>query len=54
MIKRVFEAGRVLVTMVPWVHVKMVFACFCFNLVQLGTLGGEIVAWTLDILLEVE
>ena len=40
LIKRVFHAGHVLVTTVPRVHVKMVFACFCFNLVQLGTLGG--------------
>jgi len=39
-IKRVFHAGHVLVTTVPRVHVKMVFACFCFNLVQLGTLAG--------------
>jgi len=37
-IKRVFHAGHVLVTTVPRVHVKMVFACLCFNLVQLGTL----------------
>ena len=40
-IKRVFHAGHVLVTTVPRVHVKMVFACFCFNLVQLGTLAGR-------------
>jgi len=39
-IKRVFNASHVLVTTVPRVHVKMVFACFCFNLVQLGTLAG--------------
>lgn len=38
-IKRVFNAGHVLVTTVKRVHVKMVFACFCFNLVQLGSLG---------------
>jgi IS5 family transposase len=38
-IKRVFNAGHVLVTTVPRVHVKMVFACLCFNLAQLGTLG---------------
>jgi len=38
-IKRVFNAGHVLVTTVPRVHVKMVFACMCFNLLQLGTLG---------------
>jgi len=38
-LKRVFNAGHVLVTTVPRVHVKMVFACLCFNLVQLGTLG---------------
>jgi len=31
----------VLVTTVPRVHVKMMFACFCFNLVQLGTLAGK-------------
>ena len=40
-IKRVFDAGHVLVTTVPRVHVKMVFACFCFNLVQLGTLAAR-------------
>ena len=40
-IKRVFHAGHVLVTTVPRVHVKMVFACLCFNLVQLGTLAGR-------------
>jgi len=38
-IKRVFHAGHVLVTTVPRVRVKMVFACLCFNLVQLGTLA---------------
>ena len=40
-IKRVFHAGHVLVTTVRRVHVKMVFACLCFNLVQLGTLAGR-------------
>ena len=40
-IKRVFNAGHVVVTTLPRVHVKMVFACFCFNLVQLGTLAGR-------------
>ena len=40
-IKRVFHAGHVLVTTVPRVHVKMVFACLCFNLVQLGTLAAR-------------
>ena len=35
-IKRVFGSGHVVVTTVPRVHVKMVFACFCFNLFQLG------------------
>ena len=39
-IKRVFGSGHVLVTTVPRVHVKMVFACFCFNLVQLGILAA--------------
>jgi IS5 family transposase len=38
-IKRVFHAGHVLVTTVQRVRVKMMFACFCFNLVQLGSLG---------------
>jgi len=37
-IKRAFNAGHVLVTTVARVNVKMIFACFCFNLVQLGTL----------------
>lgn len=40
-LKRVFNAGHVLVTTVPRVHVKMMFACFCFNLVQLDTLSGK-------------
>ena len=38
-IKRVFGSGHVLVTSVGRVHVKMVFSCLCFNLVQLCTLG---------------
>jgi IS5 family transposase len=40
-VKRVFRDGHVLVTTVPRVHVKMVLACFCFNLVQLGTLAAR-------------
>ena len=40
-IKRVFNAGHVLVTTVARVRVKMVFACFCFNLMQLGSLGAS-------------
>ena len=40
-IKRVFGSGHVLVTTVERVHVKMVFACLCFNLVQLGTLAAR-------------
>jgi transposase, IS5 family len=39
-IKRVFGSGHVLVTSLMRVRVKMVFACFCFNLVQLGRLSG--------------
>jgi IS5 family transposase len=38
-IKRVFHGGRVLVTSLPRVRVKLVFSCFCFNLLQLRTLG---------------
>ena len=38
-IKRVFGSGHVLVATVERVHVEMVFACLCFNLVQLGTLA---------------
>jgi IS5 family transposase len=38
-IKRVFHGGRVLVTSLPRVRVKLVFSCFCFNLLQLGSLG---------------
>jgi len=38
-IKRVFHAGHVLVTTLPRVHVKMVFACLCYNLLQMGSLG---------------
>ena len=37
-IKRVFHAGYVMVTTVPRFHVKLMFACFCFNLVQLDRL----------------
>lgn len=37
-IKRVFRAGRVLVTTVQRMHVKMVAAAFAFNLYQLCTL----------------
>ena len=40
-IKRVFNAGYVLLTTVERVRVKMVFSCFCFNLVQLGTLAAR-------------
>ena len=35
------QRGHVLVTTVKWVRVKMVFACFCFNVIQLGTLAGR-------------
>ena len=38
-IKRVFHAGHVLVTSVPRVRVKMVFSCFCFNLLRLRGLS---------------
>ena len=38
-IKRVFGGGHVLVTTLVRVRVKMLFACMCFNLVQLGRLG---------------
>jgi IS5 family transposase len=38
-IKRVFNGGRVLVTSLPRVRVKLVFSCFCFDLLQLWTLG---------------
>jgi len=37
-IKRVFAAGRVLVTTVRRVHVKMIVTAFAFNLYQLCTL----------------
>jgi len=38
-LKRVFHGGRVLVTSLPRVGVKLVFSCFCFNLLQLCSLG---------------
>jgi IS5 family transposase len=38
-VKRVFHAGRMLVTTLPRVRVKMVFSCFCFDLLQLCSLG---------------
>ena len=39
LLKRGFRSGRMLVTSLGRVRVKLVFSCFCFNLVQLGTLG---------------
>lgn len=39
-IKRVFGSGHVLVTSLSRVRVKLVFVCLCFNLAQLGRLGG--------------
>jgi IS5 family transposase len=38
-LKRVFWSGHVLVATLPRVRVKMVFSCFCFNLLRLGSLG---------------
>jgi len=38
-LKRVFNTGHVLVTTVPRVHVKMVFACLCYNMLQMASLG---------------
>ena len=38
-LKRVFWSGHVLVTALPRVRVKMVFSCFCFNLLSLGRFG---------------
>ena len=38
-IKRVFNGGRMLVTSLPRVRVKLMFSCLCFNLLQLGSLG---------------
>jgi IS5 family transposase len=37
-IKRVFNGGRVLVTSLPRVRVKLVFSCLCFNLMQLRSI----------------
>jgi IS5 family transposase len=37
-IKRIFNAGRVLVTTVKRVHVKMMATAFAYNLYQLCTL----------------
>jgi IS5 family transposase len=39
LLKSGFGLERVLVTSLGRVRVKMVFSCFCFNLVQLGSLG---------------
>jgi len=39
LLKRGFGSGHMLVTSLGRVRVKLVFSCFCFNLVQLGTLG---------------
>jgi IS5 family transposase len=38
-VKRVFNGGRVLVTSLPRVRVRLVFSCFCFNLLQLCSLS---------------
>ena len=38
-IKRVFNSGHMLVTTIPRVRVKIMFAFFCFNLYQLQTLS---------------
>ena len=38
-VKWVFIGGRVLVTSLARVRVKLVFSCFCYNLFQLGSLG---------------
>ena len=37
-IKRVFNGGRVLVTSLPRVRVKLVFGCLCFNLMPLRSI----------------
>jgi IS5 family transposase len=39
-VKRVFRSGRVFVASLLRVRVKMVFSCFCFNLLQLFTIGA--------------
>ena len=41
-IKRVFGSGHVLVTTLERVRVKLVFACLCFNLVQLSRLSDGV------------
>jgi hypothetical protein len=38
-LKWVFHVGHMLVASLPRVRVKLVFSCFCFNLLQLGSLG---------------
>ena len=38
-LKRVFWVGHVLVTSLPRVRVKLVFSCFCFDLLQLCSIG---------------
>jgi len=38
-VKRVFRSGRVLVTSLPRVRVKLMFTCLCFDLLQLCSLG---------------
>ena len=51
-IKRVFGSGHVLVTSLPMVRVKLVFACLCFNLFQLGQVEWRRVAQSIDLLLK--
>ena len=43
-VKLVFHAGYMLVASLSRVLVKLVFSYFCFNQVQLGSLGGASVA----------
>jgi IS5 family transposase len=38
-VKRAFHGGRVLVTSLPRVRVKLVFTCLCFDLLQLCSIG---------------
>ncbi|MDY6966688.1 MAG: IS5/IS1182 family transposase, partial [Halobacteriota archaeon] len=40
-IKNIFKSGHVKVTTVARVHVKMIFAAFSFNLLQLLTLKKQ-------------
>lgn len=51
-LKWVFHSGRVVVTTLLRARVKMVFICFCFDLLQMCTIGCCLVALAMGLRLE--